>query len=170
MPHLVDEEGRRWLSLYSAEELARGAAEVLRLLNNEGTLRSPLGLLVAKAKRGDESFFAEPATVAPKQADWLVVEEEGQEELFVDEEAAHAVAAMEPEELAQLDDAVRRRLRLARLWESVSADPAQLALHRCRTMRERWQSRAAEAGQLATEIREAAASAEPRRYVGAGGT
>ncbi len=169
LPHLVDEEGRRWLALYNPEELARAVAEVLRLLNNEGALRSPLGLLVAKAKRGDESFFAEPASVAPKRPDWLVLEEELQEELFVDEEAAQAVGAMGPEELAQLDDAVRRRLRVARLWEFVSGNPAQLATHRCRTVRERWQSQGADAGQVGATIGEPEASTEAMPYAGAGG-
>lgn len=166
LPHLVDEEGRRWLSLYSPDELARAVAELLRLLNNEGKLHSPLGLLVAKAKRGDESFFAEPATVPSGRVDCVAVEEEGPEGLPVDEEAAQAVAAMEPEELASLDEAIRAKLRIARLWESIEADPDQLAAHRCRTLRERWQSQGSEE---APAIPWVTPSAQEMSYAGAVG-
>jgi hypothetical protein len=67
-----------------------------------------MGLLVSKAKAGEDDFFA-PAPIAPSPASWsepAIAEPEQ-----VDAEALAAISAMDPEQLAQLDEAVRVRLQ-----------------------------------------------------------
>jgi hypothetical protein len=57
----LNDEGRRWLGLYSPAELAHGAAEVLARIKTGRKVSSPVGLLVSMARRGEEEFFAVPA-------------------------------------------------------------------------------------------------------------
>lgn len=108
LPSVVDQRGRRWLSHYSSVELERGVTQVLRQLERGAALATPMGLLVSKAKAGEDDFFA-PAPIAPSPASWsepAIAEPEQ-----IDAEALAAISAMDPEQLAQLDEAVRVRLQ-----------------------------------------------------------
>ena len=108
LPSVVDQRGQRWLSRYSPAELERGVTQVLRQLEHGAALAAPMGLLVSKAKAGEDGFFA-PAPTDLNPACWPepILPEPEQ----VDTEAAAAISGMEPEELAELDDAVRVRLQ-----------------------------------------------------------
>ena len=107
LPSAIDDKGYRWLSVLSREELDRGVTQVLRQLRSGARIGAPMGLLVAKAKKGDHTFFAPPPQRSSPGLDDEravgVVEEE-------DPEAKAAIAAMSPAELDRLDDAVRDRL------------------------------------------------------------
>ena len=104
LPSAVDERGRQWLSLYSPEELQRGVTQILRQLDSGAALATPLGLLISKAKSGNDDFFAPPAPAAMTPP----LAQEPPSEL--DLEAAEALAVMSAEELDRLDEAVRHRL------------------------------------------------------------
>ena len=108
LPSVVDQRGRRWLSRYSSVELKRGVAQVLRQLERGAALATPMGLLVSKAKAGEDDFFA-PAPIAPGPTSWSepTIAEPDQD----DAEALAAISAMAPEQLAHLDEAVRARLQ-----------------------------------------------------------
>ena len=108
LPSVVDEKGRRWLSMFSAEELERGVTQILRQLQSGARLGAPMGLLVAKAKAGDDAFFAAPSP-GPSARPTLT-EEDGPADV-VDPAAAATIATMSPAELGHLDEAVRARLR-----------------------------------------------------------
>lgn len=64
----LNDEGRRWLGLYSPAELAHGAGEVLARLKAGRKVASPIGLLVSMARRGEDSFFGPPPPPAPPPA------------------------------------------------------------------------------------------------------
>ena len=116
LPVSLNDEGRRWLALYTEDELARGVEEVVRQLRGQGpAISRPLGLLVAKAKRGDEDFFA-----APPPAPVSVVRQPVPE---TDVEAAAAVANMGPQELEALDAEIRASVPTPRLLQAAEADP-----------------------------------------------
>lgn len=105
LPAVVDEEGRRWLALYSPEELARGVTQVIRMAESgQGRLRSPMGLLVQRAKQGEEALF-EPAPERPAAVATPVPPAAP-----IDEEAARAIEAMAGDELARFDTTLRSRL------------------------------------------------------------
>jgi hypothetical protein len=128
-PAVVDRTGRDWLALYSPAELRRGVTNVLREVEHgmkTNTTCRPLGLLVYKA-RHDEDFFAEPVLPASAPAVQVLLEDSSE---TPDEEAAAAVAAMDADELAALDAALRRRLRIRRLIDEVFANPETLARQR----------------------------------------
>ena len=108
LPSVVDQRGRRWLSRYSSVELERGVTQVLRQLEGGAALATPMGLLVSKAKAGEDDFFA-PAPLAPGATPWS--EPATAEPEPVDAEAVAAISGMGPEQLAQLDEAVRARLQ-----------------------------------------------------------
>jgi len=121
LPHALDETGRQWLSRYTEDELRRGAAEVVRRVTQGHTLRGkaigfPLGLLVSKAKTGDDDFFAGPP---PPPVATVEKADPGTD----DPEAAAAVSAMGPAELEVLDDEIRASVRSPRLLRAAEANP-----------------------------------------------
>lgn len=130
LPVSLNEDGRRWLGLYSAEELRRGAGEIVRQLRGPGpAIGRPLGLLVSKAKRGEDDFFAPPR---PAPAPPPLARQDEPLEPDVDAEAAAAVDAMGADELAALDERVRTGttgLR-GRLVERTEKNAAVWAAHR----------------------------------------
>ncbi len=118
LPTVVDEEGRRWLALYSPAELARAVTQVTRMAEaNQQRLRSPMGLLVQRAKQGEEALF-EPAPERPQPV--TAVPE--QPAPLVDAEAARAIAAMADDELARLDAQVQARLTANQRGRSTGID------------------------------------------------
>lgn len=138
LPSAVDERGRQWLSLYSPEEIQRGVIQVLRQLASGAALAAPLGLLVSKAKSGDDEFFA-PAPPAPSVVAAAPLHEVPVES---DPEAARALATLNAEELDRLDQAVRVRLASVlgpsrrRSIEGVLASADGLAHWRAKVWRE----------------------------------
>lgn len=106
LPSAVDERGRQWLSLYSPDELERGVTQVLRQLKSGAALAAPLGLLVSKAKSGNDDFFAPAPAASAVMAPPLPHESPSDP----DPEAVDALAAMSAEELDLLDQAVGLRL------------------------------------------------------------
>jgi hypothetical protein len=118
LPAVVDEEGRRWLALYSPEELARAVTQVIRMAEvGQGRLRSPMGLLVQRAKEGEEALF-EPAPERPAPA--AISSDPPASPM--DEEAAQAIAAMADDELARLDATLRARLVANQRGSSAGVD------------------------------------------------
>jgi hypothetical protein len=132
-PAVLDRAGKDWLGRYSPGELRRGVTNVLRELDGAIGKQRPLGLLVYKA-RHDEDFFVEPV-LAPAPSE--VVVQVSDEPEPPDEEAAAALATMDPDELANLDAAIRRQLRIGPLVEATFADPGALARQRQQVWRAR---------------------------------
>ncbi len=133
---VVDERGRRWLALYSPQELSRAVGRVI-CMARAGQVRAPMSLLVAKAMATDDALFelaaeAPPALVPP------ILDEEVPE---VDEEAERAVANMSAPELALLDAEVRAHLEAImggrrRSVEGAMGDEAAMARWRQMLWRE----------------------------------
>jgi AraC-like DNA-binding protein len=136
LPVALNAEGRRWLGLYSAEELRRGAEEISRHLQGPGpAITRPLGLLVAKAKRGEEEFFSPPPSPAPPPPR-PVLDEAGTP--AADEEAVTAVAAMTADELAALDEQIcASGVLKGRFLRTAQGDPAVWDMYRQRAWRRR---------------------------------
>jgi hypothetical protein len=132
-PAVLDQAGKDWLGRYSPGELRRGVTNVLRELDGATGKQRPLGLLVYKA-RHDEDFFVEPAL--PPAPSEVVVQVRDEPEP-PDQEAAAALAAMDSDELADLDAAVRHQLRIGPLVEATFADPGALARQRQQVWRAR---------------------------------
>ena len=133
LPVSLNDEGRRWLALYREDELNRGVEEVLRQLRGQGPeISRPLGLLVAKAKRGEEDFFAAPPLPPVAALPQLAPEAEAE-----DAEAMEAVAAMAAPELEALDAEIRASVRRPRLLEAAEADPKVWDGYRQRAWRAR---------------------------------
>jgi hypothetical protein len=140
LPSVVDEKGRRWLSMLSPEELERGVTQILRQLQRGARLGAPLGLLVAKAKAADDAFFA-PLPPGPSPRPALVEDDALGPVEAVDPAAAAAIAAMSPAELGHLDVAVLGRLRgvfgtRSRSIDGVIRDEQGLAQWRATVWRE----------------------------------
>ncbi len=95
------------LACYDAEQVAGAARQMAADLRSGAPMRSPIAILVRKADDGDPYYFrSKPAPPPPPPPPLLLEEEEP-----VDEEALVAVAALNPQALAELDDAVTTRVR-----------------------------------------------------------
>jgi hypothetical protein len=137
LPETVDAEGRRWLCLYAPAELRRAVGRVMNMTRGAGQVRSPMGLLVARAKQGEESLF-EPVPERTEPLPAVVAEEPAEP---VDEEAARAIAAMDDDELAAFDERLEAWLRSRQGGRSVGidrimGDPITLARRRQELWRE----------------------------------
>jgi hypothetical protein len=135
-PGFLDENGRRYLSRLSEDQLRAGVDQVIRKLKANTAIDRPFGLLVARAKAGDAEFFTPPPPPPPASTDVAAAEPEqndGDPDPAVDE----AIAALSPAELEVLDAEVAASLSPATL-ERLRGRPAQLA----RLRRLAWQRRA----------------------------
>ena len=124
--------------MFSAEELERGVTQILRQLQRGARLGAPMGLLVAKAKAGDDAFFAPPPPGPSSRP--ALTEEDGPPDA-VDTVAAEAIGAMSAAELGNLDEVVRARLRAvfgarSRSIEGVMGNEQGLAHWRATVWRE----------------------------------
>ncbi len=70
-------------------------------------MRSPIAILVRKAEDGDPYYFREPQAEAPTPPPPMVLETHEP----IDVEAAAAVEQLDPEALAELDEAVAAHVR-----------------------------------------------------------
>jgi DNA-binding transcriptional regulator YhcF (GntR family) len=124
-PGFLDENGRRYLSRLSEDQLRAGVDQVIGKLRANTAIDRPFGLLVARAKAGDVGFFAPPPTPPPAPPEAATAEPE---QPAPDAEAAldGVVAALPPAELAALDAEIAPSLSPATL-ERLRSRPAQLA-------------------------------------------
>jgi DNA-binding transcriptional regulator YhcF (GntR family) len=124
-PGFLDENGRRYLSRLSEDQLRAGVDQVIRKLRANTAIDRPFGLLVARAKAGDVEFFAPPPTPPPAPPKAATAEPE---QTDPDAEAAldDVVAALPPAELAALDAEIAASLSPATL-DRLRGRPAQLA-------------------------------------------
>ncbi|HLZ36606.1 MAG TPA: hypothetical protein VKP64_02355 [Mycobacteriales bacterium] len=123
-PGFLDDNGRRYLSRLSEDQLRAGVDQVIRKLRANTAIDRPFGLLVARAKAGDVEFFTPPPT-PPPPPEAATAEPEQPDP---DAEAAldDLIAALPPAELAALDAELAASLSPATL-ERLRSRPAQLA-------------------------------------------
>jgi hypothetical protein len=124
-PGFLDENGRRYLSRLTEDQLGAGVNQVIRKLKANTAIDRPFGLLVARARAGDIEFFTPSPTPPPPSSDQATTEPEVAE-AAADPAADDAIAALSPAELKALDAEIAASLSpatLARLRDR----PAQLA-------------------------------------------
>jgi DNA-binding IclR family transcriptional regulator len=135
-PGFLDENGRRYLSRLSVDQLHAGVDQVIRKLKANTAIDRPFGLLVARAKVGDVEFFTPPpaspeiAVAEPEETD--SARDHSDSDPAVDE----AIARLSAAELDALDAEIATSLSPATL-ERLRGRPAQMA----RLRRLAWQRR-----------------------------
>jgi len=128
---VTDREGLR-AALAPFDDLqVRHAVRLTLAMAQAGTVKSPVGWLVGKARRGDPEFFPPLSSLEPPAPPLPVLVPEDQP----DPEADEAVAALEADpashdgELARIDQ-VFLKMMPPRVGERLMADP--VLLHRTR--------------------------------------
>jgi len=99
-PQQVDAQGYAALRHIPADDLRFGIAQIVLMLTTTDKVRSPMGLLVAKArdwKDGKTEFFDRPSTVEPLVAAPSV------EEAEADEDGDDPLAGLSADDIAMID-------------------------------------------------------------------